>query len=137
MNFNFLGLKKLIATCYAGSPIAGEQLSLFEIDSIKDKITAEKLPHKIEITEVTDANSDGAIDLSDVEYLLKNKYNALTLLDGDGDFRSPECIELLKEVDIVVTNPPFSLFRKWHAPTKDTTSYVRVKDSLASGAGGR
>lgn len=113
MNFNFLGLKKLIATCYAGSPVAGEQLSLFEIDSIKDKITAEKMPHKIEITEVTDANNDGAIDLSDVEYLLKNKKNALILLDGDGDFRSPECIELLKQVDIVVTNPPFSLFRKY------------------------
>ena len=115
MNFNFLGLKKLIATCYAGSPVAGEQLSLFEIDSIKDKITSEKLPHKIEITEVTDANDDGAIDLSDVEYLLINKNNVLTLLDGDGDFRSSECIELLKESDIVVTNPPFSLFREYVA----------------------
>ena len=39
----------------------------------------------------------------------------MTLLDGDGDFRSPECVELLKEADIVVTNPPFSLFRDYIA----------------------
>jgi hypothetical protein len=50
-----------------------------------------------------------------VEYLLKNRNNALTLLKGDGDFRSPECIELLKEADIVITNPPFSLFREYVA----------------------
>ena len=113
MNFNFLGLKKLIATCYDGSPVAGEQLSLFDVNSLRDKIADAKLPYKIQITKVTDANSDGAFDLSDVEYLLKNKNNALTLLDGNGDFRSPECIELLKESDIVVTNPPFSLFREY------------------------
>ncbi|NLE26012.1 MAG: modification methylase, partial [Clostridiaceae bacterium] len=66
-------------------------------------------------TDVTDENGDGAIDLSDVEYLLKNKRNALTLLNGGGDFRSAECIELLKQADIVVTNPPFSLFREYVA----------------------
>ena len=74
-----------------------------------------KSPYKIEITEVRDENADGAVDLTDVAYLLKNKKNALTLLEGDGDFRSPECIELLKEADIVVTNPPFSLFREYVA----------------------
>ena len=47
--------------------------------------------------------------------ILKNKKNSLTLLKGDGDFRSEECIELLKECDIVVTNPPFSLFREYIA----------------------
>ena len=62
-----------------------------------------------------DANNDGAIDLSDVEHLLKNERNVLTLLAGDGDFRSAECIALLEEADIVVTNPPFSLFRKYVA----------------------
>jgi len=113
MNFNFLGLKKLIATCYIGSPIANTQLSLFDYESSEDKTT--KSPHKIEISEVVDENSDGAIDLTDVEYLLKNKKNALTRLKGDGDFRSTECIELLKEADIVVTNPPFSLFREYAA----------------------
>ena len=70
-------------------------------------------PYKIEINEIPDSNDDGATDLTDVEYLIKNKENTLSLLKGDGDFRSEECIELLKESDIVVTNPPFSLFREY------------------------
>lgn len=113
MNFNFLGLKKLIATCYATSPVAYTQLSLFDVDGLKITKTNSKKAYKIEITEVSDNNEDGAIDLADVEYLIKNKKNTLTLLKGDGDFRSEECIELLKEADIVVTNPPFSLFREY------------------------
>ena len=113
MNFNALKLKKLIATCYAGSPIVTEQLSLFDVKGIVIKKGYEKQPYKIEITEVEDNNGDGAIDLSDVEYLLKNKKNTLTLLKADGDFRSEECINLLKESDIVVTNPPFGLFREY------------------------
>ena len=115
MNFNYLGLKKLIATSYSESPIAYEQLPLFEIKSINLKNSDSKPPYKVEITEVNDENADGAIDLSDVEYLLKNKKNVLSLLRGNGDFRSDECIELLKEADIVVTNPPFSLFREYVA----------------------
>ena len=115
INFEFLGLKKLIATCYAGSPVEGEQLSLFDVGSLEGKNTDTKQPYKIEISEVRDENADGAIDLADVEYLLKNRKNTLTLLKGDGDFRSPECIELLKEADIVITNPPFSLFREYVA----------------------
>jgi len=114
MNFNFLGLRKLIATCYAASAVAGEQLSLFDVVNLGET-TAASRPHKIEITEVTDENGDGAVDLTDVEYLLKNKRNTLTLLEGNGDFRSAECVELLKEADIVVTNPPFSLFREYVA----------------------
>lgn len=47
--------------------------------------------------------------------MLQNKENTLTLLEGDGDFRSVECIELLKQADVVVTNPPFSLFRDYVA----------------------
>jgi hypothetical protein len=117
MNFNFLGLKKLIATCYIGSPIANTQLSLFDYESEENKTT--KLPHKIEITEVNDYNNDGAFDLADVEYLLRNRKNALTRLKGDGDFRSSECIELLQEADIIVTNPPFSLFREYVAILKE------------------
>jgi hypothetical protein len=50
-----------------------------------------------------------------VEYVLRNRKNVLTRLQGDGDFRSPECIEMLKAADIVVTNPPFSLFREYVA----------------------
>ena len=60
-------------------------------------------------------NDDGRIDLADVEWLIKNKKNVLTKLKGDGDFRSPECVVLLDEADIVVTNPPFSLFREYMA----------------------
>lgn len=114
MNFNYLGLKKLIATCYQGSPVLGEefeQLSMFELDGE----TPKRHPYKIEITEVIDSNGDGAVDLTDVEYLLRNRKNALTLLNGDGDFRSDECVDILKEADIVVTNPPFSLFREYVA----------------------
>lgn len=103
-NFNYLGLKKLICTCYDSSPVAGQQLELFP----------ERNPYKIEITEVSDENGDGAVDLSDVEYLLKNKKNVLKRLKS-GDFRSDECIEILKECDVVVTNPPFSLFREFVA----------------------
>lgn len=117
MNFNYLGLKKLIATCYMGSPVVGqqfEQLSLFDILPSEEN-TPKRFPYKIEITEVIDINGDGAVDLTDVEYLLRNKKNSLTLLNGDGDFRSPECVELLKQADIVVTNPPFSLFREYIA----------------------
>ena len=113
LNFNHLGLKKLLASCYIGSPIANTQLSLFDYESPENKTT--QSPHKIEITEVTDENADGAVDLSDVELLLRNRKNALTRLQGDGDFRSSECIEMLKSCDIVVTNPPFSLFREYVA----------------------
>lgn len=113
INFNYLGLKKLIATCYDSSPIAYTQLNLFgENKSIPNN---NRHPYKIEINEVKDFNNDGATDLADVEYLLKNKKNTLTLLNGNGDFRSSECIELLKQADIVVTNPPFSLFREYVA----------------------
>ena len=74
-----------------------------------------KKAYKIEIKEVPDLNGDGAIDLSDVEELIKSDKNTLSLLKGDGDFRSDECIKLLKESDIVVTNPPFSLFNEYIA----------------------
>ena len=113
MNFNYLGIKKLIATCYTGSPVAGGQLPLFDVKGLEKQRPNAKHSYKIEISEVRDENADGATDLTDVEYLLKTKENALTLLKGNGDFRSPECIELLQEADIVVTNPPFSLYREY------------------------
>ena len=112
LNFNQLGLKKLIATCYNGSPIAGDELPLlFEIEESEPK----KIAYKVEITEVQDYNNDGAVNLADVQYLIQNDKNVLSLLKGNGSFDSPECIELLKEADIVVTNPPFSLFREFVA----------------------
>ena len=111
INFNHLGLKKLIATCYDNSPVAYTQMNFFG----DNKVVANKNrhPYKIEITKVEDCNGDGAVDLADVDYLLKNKENTMTLLKENGDFRSDECIELLKQSDIVVTNPPFSLFREY------------------------
>jgi hypothetical protein len=69
----------------------------------------------VEITEVKDYNGDGAVNLADVQYLIQNDKNVLSLLKGNGSFDSPECIELLKEADVVVTNPPFSLFREYLA----------------------
>ena len=107
-NFNALELKKLITTSYSGSPIVGGQLPLFQVAGSKGK-----QPFKIEIKEVPDIDKDGAINLDDVKYLLKHDKNTATPLKGSGDFRSDECIELLKKADIVVTNPPFSLFREY------------------------
>lgn len=115
LNFNQLGLKKLIATCYAGSPVAEKQLTLFENAEDGKASSRTSVPHKIVITEVSDLNGDGATNLADVEWLIKNDRNVLTRLMGNGDFRSNECIELLNEADIVVTNPPFSLFREYVA----------------------
>ena len=123
INFNHLGLRKLICTCYAGSPVVytqmkweinGTELSLTE-DKEHSVIEYEKKPYKIEITEVNDLNGDGAVDLTDINLLLKSVNGRPRLLKGDGDFRSEECVNLLKEADIVVTNPPFSLFREYVA----------------------
>ena len=111
-NFNALGLKKLITTSYTKSPIAGGQLPLFEVEGLKP---TGKEPFKIEINEVPDTDGDGAVNLDDVEYLLRHNKNTATPLRDGGDFRSDECVELLKEADMVCTNPPFSLFREYVA----------------------
>lgn len=111
LRFNQLGLKKLICTCYNGSPVQGNELMLQFDDADSEP---KKIAYKVEITEVKDENGDGAVDLADVCYLLQNDKNVLSTLQT-GDFRSRECIELLKEADIVVTNPPFSLFREYVA----------------------
>ncbi len=118
LNFNRLGLKRLITTSYKPSPIANTQLGLFGDDKTiksakgRTKITANKLI----INEVHDMDGDGAFDLRDIaEQLKANRNNEWSPLEGDGDFRSPECEALLKQSDIVVTNPPFSLFRTYVA----------------------
>lgn len=109
LRFNQLGLKKLICTCYNGSPVQGNEL-MIDFGDFTD--APKKIAYKVEITEVKDVNGDGAVDLSDVRYLLQNEKNVISTLKT-GDFRDPECIELLKQVDVVVTNPPFSLFREY------------------------
>lgn len=111
LHFNHLGLKKLICTCYNGSPVQGNEL-VIDFGDFSDE--PRKVAFKVVITEVKDLNGDGAVDLSDVRYLLQNDKNVISILKT-GDFRDPECIELLKEADIVVTNPPFSLFREYIA----------------------
>lgn len=111
LNFNRLGLKKLIATCYSTSPIAGQQLSLFDVvGGDEDK---KGKPYKAVVTKVYDVTGDGGVDMFDVAELFKTHENELVELEGDGDFRSEECLALLDEADIVVTNPPFSLFREY------------------------
>lgn len=117
-NFNALGLKQLIATSYKPSPIANTQLGLFGGGEIlsKQKGRPKVTANKFIINVVDDLNGDGAFDLHDIaEQLKANKNNEWSPMDGEGDFRSEESIELLKQSDIVVTNPPFSLFREYVA----------------------
>ncbi len=113
-NFNKLGLKRLVTTSYDGSPIAGEQLTF---DEYTEGNGERQKPKAIvlEVEEVKDINNDGAIDIEDVELFLKNNPHSRRLLAEGGDFRSSECVELLKQADIVVTNPRFSLFSEYVA----------------------
>ena len=113
--FNQLKLKKLIATCYVGSPVVQTELDFFGTVNENPAFDKRKNAIKFEVSEVRDFNGDGATDLLDVQWLLKNNKNVVTYLEGDGDFRSPECVAALREADVVVTNPPFSLFREYVA----------------------
>lgn len=91
-NFEFLGLKKLITTCYKN-----QDMNLF---------SQNKSEQAVYLIYEGDKNGNRIPDAEEIGILS---------LNGDGDFRSAECIELLKEADIVVTNPPFSLFREYVA----------------------
>lgn len=117
LNFNRLGLKQLITTSYKPSPVANTQLSLIGEDlTLPVKGRPKQTANKFIINEVGDVDGDGGFSLKDVaEQLKANKNNEWQPLKGDGDFRSDECVELLKQSDIVVTNPPFSLFREYVA----------------------
>ena len=114
--FNTLGLKRLISTSYDGSPIAGH-LTLFPEHN--EGAGKRKKPDALAviIDHVKDEDGGGAANVADVELFLKRNKAARIALKGDGmypggDFRSAECVAFLKEADIVVTNPPFSLFRE-------------------------
>ena len=91
-NFRLLGLKKLVTTCYKN-----QQMDMFSQNDSERAIYLE-----YDGTQ----NETGVPDVEDI---------GVRYLAGDGDFRSDECIELLKQADIVVTNPPFSLFREYVA----------------------
>ena len=117
LNFNKLALKQLITTSYKPSPIANTQLELFDFgdnNNEKSKGRPKVSANKFIINQVHDIYDDGEFNLKDIAMQLKaNKQNEWMPLKGDGDFRSDECIALLKQADIVVTNPPFSLFREY------------------------
>ena len=107
-NFETLGLKKLISTSFAPESKTykcGYQLSLFETESPKFDKDKTKTHGKIFVL-TEDTTGDGVINLDDLQW---------DYLDGDGDFRSEEVTKLRDEADIIVTNPPFSLFREFVA----------------------
>lgn len=91
-NFEHLGLKKLITTCYKN-----QDMNLF---------SAGECEQAVYLVYEGDKNGNRVPDVSEI---------GVRPLRGDGDFRSAECVELLREADIVVTNPPFSLFREYVA----------------------
>lgn len=90
LNFEYLGLKKLITTCYKN-----QNVDLFSTNKFEQGAYLEYLG---------DLNQNNIPDDHEI---------SKTHLEGDGDFRSEECINLLKNSDVVVTNPPFSLFREY------------------------
>lgn len=104
-NFERFGLKKLISTSYAKSA-GSRQLTFFE--QLSPRYDAEKHEtHGKLFTLTHDTDGSGHIDTDDIEF---NGY-----LEGDGDFRSKEVSRLRDEADIIITNPPFSLFREFLA----------------------
>lgn len=105
-NFNKLKLKRLICTSYKSSKMIATQISLFDSDGEQLKTGQ---GYVMDIRKFCDIEDEIPDDF--VEDILKNK-KYIKKLKGDGDFRSEECINYLKNSDIVVTNPPFSLFKE-------------------------
>ena len=151
LHFNDYGLKKLIATSYDPSPIVNTQLelSLFGDDDGLKEGTSSKLStaYKIELMDVSDFDEDGRLNSTDVQERLRSERvkidhgkpsKMLSYLEGDadpdgetrfspGDFRSAEVSALRDESDVVITNPPFSLFRdflEWIEPEKRLFSII-------------
>lgn len=105
-NFEKFGIKKLISTSYAiESKLYKEhyQISLFESEAPQFDASKTKTHGKI-FTLTRDKNNSGRIDINDLEW---------QYLEGDGDFRSNEVTALRDEADIIITNPPFSLYREF------------------------
>lgn len=126
--FEEFGLKKLISTSYAPASKMlkeGYQPSLFETDSPQFNPDKTKTHGKIFVLE-HDVTNDGIINDDDLEW----KY-----LDGDGDFRSEEVTKIRDEADIIITNPPFSLFReffKWLIESKKKFLCICNKNILSA-----
>lgn len=106
-NFEEFGLKKLISTSYApeSKKILSWQPTLFETENPNYDADKSKTQGKIFVLD-HDTNANGTIDIDDLEW---------SYLQGDGDFRSAEVKALRDEADIIITNPPFSLFREFLA----------------------
>lgn len=107
-NFEYFGLKKLISTSYAiesKNYKTDWQPTLFETENPRFKADKTRVCGKI-FTLDHDTNASGRIDIDDLEW---------DYLEGDGDFRSSEVTALRDEADIIITNPPFSLFREFLA----------------------
>lgn len=107
-NFEMYGIKKLISTSYAASSNKNKeyyQVSLFEQESPKYDENKTKTHGKMFVLD-RDKNKSGRIDIEDLDF---------EYLEGDGDFRSEEVKKLREEADIIITNPPFSLFREFVA----------------------
>lgn len=105
LHFMDYGLKKLISTSYApDSNLAGAFYvpTLFELDDPQFDPTKTRVNGKKFTLESNDINDDGVVNIDDLQW---------EYLEGDGDFRSPEVTALRDEADIIITNPPFSLFR--------------------------
>lgn len=105
-NFNVLNLKRLICTSFSSSKVMGTQVALMDDDS---EVLTKGNGYVLDITGIC----EGQGELSDeyvTQFLLQSK--VIKKLKGNGDFRSDECLQYLAECDIVVTNPPFSLFKE-------------------------
>lgn len=100
-HFNDFGLKRLIATNYMSF-----------LDAERDIVGSMKKAFLFVVNEVGDS--------TDIDEVIKNSSNVLTVLNGDGDFRSVECQEILKRSDIIITNPPFSLMRDYLVNVADS-----------------
>ena len=105
-NFNKLGLSRLICTSYCTSKVIATQLNLFDVE---EEILHKGQGYVIDVSYIT----DGTEELSEIfinHWLIETK--PIRKLKGNGDFRSKECIDYLTQSDIIVTNPPFSLFKE-------------------------
>lgn len=109
LHFKDYGLKKLISTSYAPNSNAGGLFytpTLFETECPSYDRSKSMDRGRVFVLEDTDISADGIININDLQW---------SYLEGDGDFRSEEVISLRDESDIVITNPPFSLFREFVA----------------------
>lgn len=111
LHFNELKLRKVIATCYQYSSLSGNEYSIDKL--FAPRAAGRGRAYKAVVTFVDDGHIQGDNGAFFPERLFSLPGNSIELLDGDGDFRSSECLSLLDSSDIVVTNPPFSLFREF------------------------